>query len=74
MKRILLLVTVAALMSVMLTLSGVQAAFAANNDPCPGPNWIITDAFISPSDDKNGNQIICYNPGKKSTNYKDDNL
>jgi len=73
-KRILLLVSVAALMSVMLVLSGVQAAFAANSDPCPGPSWILTDSFISPSDNKNGNQFICINPGKKSTNYKDDHL
>jgi hypothetical protein len=74
MKRILLLVSVAALMSVMLMLSGVQAAFAANSDPCPGPSWIITFSFISPSDDKNGNGFICENPGPKGTNYKDDHI
>jgi|tagenome__1003787_1003787.scaffolds.fasta_scaffold17296833_2 hypothetical protein len=73
-KRILLLVSVAALMSVMLVLSGVQAAFAANTDICPGPSWIITNEFVSPSANKNGNEFICENPGKNGTHYKDDHL
>jgi hypothetical protein len=72
-KRILLLVSVAALMSVMLVLSGVQAAFAVNTDPlCPGPNWFIVFEFESPSDNKNGNQFICENAN--NGRFKDDHL
>jgi hypothetical protein len=72
-KRILLLVSVAALMSVMLALSGVQAAFAANIDSlCPGPSWFITDAFIAPSYDQNGDAFICENA--HNGHFKDDHI
>jgi hypothetical protein len=71
MKRILLLATVAALMSVMLVVSAASAAFA-HNEPCPGPRWGPTNAFFSPSDDRDNDALICSLSTQSGPKFKED--
>jgi hypothetical protein len=71
MKRIVLLVTVAAIMAVMLVASAAPAAFAAPGDICPGKNWLIVGVGSPRSDgDANANGTVCLN--RNSGHTKDD--
>jgi hypothetical protein len=80
-KRILTLLTVAALLVGMLAIS-VASAFAAPSSPCPGNNGGVriegVHSDFDPAYDRNGNGLICrYDRYDKngfllSTRYKDD--
>ena len=75
-KRILLLATVAALMSVMLVVSAASAAFA-HSDSCPGPKWTMVHSgspIYSPSDDRDNDGLHCTNLTRNGFIFKDDHV
>ena len=71
MRRILVLLTVGALMMGMLVVSAASAAFA-HNESCPGPRWGPTNAFFSPSTDRDNDMLICSHSTQSGVKFKDD--
>jgi hypothetical protein len=77
-KRILMLLSVVALMVVMVA-SAVPAAFAHEVplNECPGPAGpALTSVYDAASYDRNGNGIVCFNFGGPQNNLilRDDHV
>jgi hypothetical protein len=78
-KRILLLLSVVALVLAMLAVS-IVPAFGAPTNPCPGNNGSIVSDSQAPEVDRNNNGFICrFDRFDKdfnlvSTRYKDDRI
>ena len=75
MRRILLLVTVVALMVVMLVASAAPAAFA-HAESCSGNySGVGSEAFLQTGKDRNGDGLVCiYSRNSGQTAFKDNHV